>query len=94
MLHKDVEAIAKETKRILLLVDKHEKKIEEHEGKIQKAISPALFRWVGGFIILYGVTFSVYVFQTLADLQRTNTQITTMLKRDMQDTAKLMDRIK
>ena len=94
LLHKDVEAIAKETKRLVTIIEKHEKKIEEHNAKLQKSISPALLRWAGGIVIVYGVTFGVYVFQTLADLQRTNAKITTMLERDMKDTAKLMERTK
>ena len=94
LLHKDVEAIAKETKRLVTIIEKHEEKIEEHNAKLQKSLSPALLRWAGGIIIAYGVTFGVYVFQTLADLQRTNAKITTMLERDMKDTAKLMERTK
>ncbi len=90
LLAKDVNLISKEHLLVIETLEKHRIKLEHIDHKFSDMISPIALKWVGGFVIMYSITFGSYVVDSINKLSNTNVKIVQMLNRDIKDTAKLM----
>ena len=93
LLTKDLESLTKEVDRLVENMNSNREYVEAVDKQVSEMLSPSLLKWVGGFIILYTVTFGTYVVQSFNTLDKTNTSIRTLLDRDMKDTSLLMESI-
>jgi len=91
LLTKDVESITKDTTRLLGNVEEHRMNIESIDKKV---IPRVVLMWVVGIGISYSVMFGTYTVQTFNKIDKTNATLTTMIKRDVKDISKLMDKTK
>jgi len=94
LVNRDVVALTKEVTRLIGTVEEHRIKIDQVDKLQTKSISPKTLMWAAGLTVGYLITFGTYVVQTFNKLERTDAKITTLLERDIRDTAKLMERIK
>lgn len=90
LLAKDVNSMSKEHLLVMGTMEEHRIKLEHIDHKFSDTISPVALKWVGGFVIMYSVTFGSYVVNSINKLSSTNVKIVQMLNRDIKDTAKLM----
>ncbi len=94
LLNRDVSALTKEVNRLVGIVEEHRLNIEKIDRIQAGAISPSTIKWFVGLLMPALIAFGSYVVVMFAKLERTDAEITTLLKRDIKDTAKLMERIK
>ena len=94
LINRDVAALTKEVNRLVGIVEEHRLNLERLDRAQARSISPTAMRWAAGFIVAYLISFGTYVVQTFNRLERTDAKLTTLLERDIKDTAKLMERIK
>ena len=94
LLSRDVAAVTKDVNRLVGIVEEHRLNIEQHDRLHARSISPTALRWSAALVVGYLISFGTYVVQTFNKLERTDAKITTLLERDIKDTARLMERIK
>ena len=94
LLNRDVLALTKEVNRLVGIVEEHRLNIEKIDRVQAGAISPSSIKWFVGLLMPVLIAFGSYVVVTFAKIERTNTELGTLLKRDIKDTARLMERIK
>jgi len=91
LLNKDLDSVAKDTTRLIGIVEEHRIEIE-NISKVQATYpSTNAIRWGIGLLLVYTITFGTYVVQSLNSLTTTDARITTLLERNIVDTGKLME---
>jgi len=91
LLTKDVQALTKDTLRLVGVTEEHRIKIENIDSSRAKDMSPTLIKGVVVVMIGYSVTFGTYIVDSISKLNATDIKTLSMLGRDMKDTNKLMN---
>ena len=89
LLTKDVNSMSKEHLLVMGTIEKHRIKLERIDHHFTTMISPLTMKWVGGFVIMYSVTFGSYVVNSINKLNSSGVKVAQMLNRDIKDTARL-----
>jgi len=87
LLHKDVLSIAKDVTRLIGTTEEHRIRIETAEKHI---IPRSVMTWISGIVIMYTVTFGVYVVKSFNTLEKIEARQEGTLTRDLEDTKWLM----
>jgi len=90
LLTKDVQALTKDTLRLVGVTEEHRIKIENIDKSRAKDISPLTIKWVTGLLIAYSITFGTYIVNSINTLHSTDVKTLARLNRDIKDTARLM----
>jgi len=91
LLTKDVQALTRDTIRLVGVTEEHRIKIEHIDEDRAKDISPASIKWAIAIFIGYTITFGTYIVNSINALHSTDVKTLSMLNRDMKDTSKLMN---
>lgn len=90
LLTKDVESLQRENIRLIGIAEDHRIMLESLIKSEASHIPSSTIRWIAGFIILYSITFGVYVVQSFNKLEKLESSTIVKLDRDMKDTEWLM----
>ena len=90
LLTKDVQALTKDTLKLVGVTEEHRIKIEQIDENRARDIAPSTIKWGVGILIAYSITFGTYIVRSISTLSSTDVKITAMLDRDVKDTEKLM----
>ena len=90
LLTKDVQALTRDTIRLVGVTEEHRIKIEHIDESRARDVAPATIKWATGLLIAYSITFGTYIVNSINKLNSTDVKTLSMLGRDMKDTEKLM----
>ena len=90
LLTKDVQALTKDTIRLVGVTEEHRIKIEHIDESRARDVSPTSIKWGIAIMLTYTITFGTYIVDSINKLNATDIKTLSMLGRDMKDTNKLM----
>ena len=90
LLTKDVQALTRDTIRLVGVTEEHRIKLEHLDSNRAKDISPTSIKWGIAIMLTYTITFGTYIVDSINKLNSADVKTLSMLNRDIKDTARLM----
>ena len=89
LLAKDIDSMNKEHIIVMSTLKEHKYKLSNIDQHFTDMISPTTVKWIGGFIIMYSITFGSYVVSSFNAIDKITVRMEQSLQRDIKDTARL-----
>ena len=93
LLHKDIESITKSISNTEKLENINTKRIADLENHNASSFSPSTYKWAIALLITYCAMFGIYVVQSINSLTSANKESSSLLHRDIKDTAVIMKKV-
>ena len=89
LLTKDIDSINREYALVTSTLKEHRGRFSNIDEHFTDMISPITIKWIGGFIIMYSITFGSYVVSSFNSMDKITVRMEQSLQRDIKDTARL-----